>query len=179
MLDYEVLEQALQRSKANAGAAESQGMLCGILCARTQGREAWLGQLYDEVPAGDVLVQEGKAQLGVLYETCQAELNSGGLEFSLLLPADDVPLEQRGQALGAWCQGFLFGFGLSGLKLDELPEDSRELIQDMSEIAKLELPGEDSEEDETAFAEIVEYLRMGVLLINEELNPVKAAPVLH
>ena len=34
-----------------------------------------------------------------------------------LLPCDDTPLSQRVQALGGWCEGFLFGAGLTGIDL--------------------------------------------------------------
>jgi len=177
MLDYQALDETLARSRANAGAAESQGMLCGLLCAHADPRAAWLAEMYDDPDGADVLAREGRKVLEQLYADCRRELGNGGLTFMLMLPDDGAPLARRGEALRNWCQGFLYGFGLSGRNVDDLPEDSRELLRDISEIARLALPEDDNEEDETAFAEIVEYLRMGVLLINEELNPVRQGPV--
>lgn len=177
MLDYQALDETLARSQANAGAAESQGMLCGLLCAHAEPHDAWLAEMYDGEAAGDVLAREGRQILERMYRDCREALGGDNSGLVLMLPDDDMPLVQRGEALRNWCRGFLYGFGLSGRNIDDLPEDSRELLRDISEIARLDLPEEDNEEDETAFAEIVEYLRMGVLLINEELNPVRQGPV--
>ena len=49
-------------------------------------------------------------------------------------------------------------------------------MRDFVEISRLS-PGEggDGNDDETAFAEVVEYVRMAVLLVYEELRPLRAA----
>ena len=50
-------------------------------------------------------------------------LRGDEMEFELLLPDDDAPLEQRATALSQWCQGFLYGFGTGGSRASasELP----------------------------------------------------------
>jgi len=58
-----------------------------------------------------------------------------------------------------------------------LPADVREILRDLVEISKVAFEAaEAGEEEERAYAEIVEYVRVGVLLINEEMHPVKAPP---
>jgi len=53
----------------------------------------------------------------------------------------------------------------------------REILRDLAEISKVEFDVEGAgEAEEGAYAEIVEYVRVGVLLINEEMHPVKAPP---
>ena len=42
---------------------------------------------------------------------------------------------------------------------------------------EMDLDNEDESED--ALAEIIEYLRVGVLMMNEEMQPMKAAPQVH
>ena len=82
-------------------------------------------------------------------------------------------------ALGEWCQGFLSGLTLGGISdFDKLGTDAREVVEDLVEIARAGTSYhlEGSEEDEQAYAELMEYLRVGVLLINEELQPLKSAP---
>ena len=55
-----------------------------------------------------------------------------------------------------------------------------ELLDDLAEIARVDFEvGEPDEEEQAAFAEVVEYVRVGVLLINEELQPSKAPPQLQ
>ncbi len=61
--------------------------------------------------------------------------------------------------------------------LASLPADSGEVMRDLVEIARAssyDLSG--GEEDEASYNELLEYVRTGVLLINEELNPTQAPP---
>ena len=56
-----------------------------------------------------------------------------------------------------------------------MPEDVAELVRDITEISRADFEIEEADEDdEQAFSEVVEYVRMGVLLINDELQPLKA-----
>ena len=123
-----------------------------------------------------------------LHEVILAQMRSadpyGG--FQLLLPDDDDELDERTEALGDWCLGFVYGLAAGGLSEDsELPEDTRELLMDFIEISRAsndvgELDDDsDEEEDEHAFVEIVEYVRTGVLLINEELQPLQTSQIIH
>jgi uncharacterized protein YgfB (UPF0149 family) len=49
-------------------------------------------------------------------------------------------------------------------------------MRDFVEISRLgHGDGDDGNEDETAFAEIAEYVRMAVLLVYEELRPLRTA----
>jgi hypothetical protein len=62
----------------------------------------------------------------------------------------------------------------------ELPGDVAEIIQDISEISRADVDGgAQGEDEENALSELVEYVRMSVLLVNEELQPMKAPPRLH
>ena len=64
--------------------------------------------------------------------------------------------------------------GLQDLK--DLPADSKEILMDMTKIAKAGgYAVEGTEEDESAFTEIAEYLRAAVLLVFQELNPTESA----
>ena len=42
-----------------------------------------------------------------------------------------------------------------------------------------ELDLDEQEESETAFMELVEYLRVGILMMNEEMQPLKTSPQVH
>ena len=55
-------------------------------------------------------------------------------------------------------------------------EQSRECLSDLLEISKLDAKEVASEETEQQYAEIVEHVRMSVLMLNETLNPVMPAP---
>ena len=61
----------------------------------------------------------------------------------------------------------------SGGQFEVLSEEAREAIDDLQQIALVELTvsegeGQDSEQDEVAFTEIVEYIRVVTLMISED-----------
>ncbi len=175
-LDFDAIELALARVDAGADAADSHGFLCGLICAAGYADPAlWSAELLGEQEPGNALVEETTRILQALYEDTQARINGEDLDFELLLPADDTPLIDRAEALGLWCHGFLSGLGVGGLPdSDKLSDDAGELIGDLTEISKVDFDMSDpTEEDEEAFAEIVEFVRVGVLLLSEELQPAR------
>jgi uncharacterized protein YgfB (UPF0149 family) len=178
--DYAEVDQALREAGAIGGGAEAHGLLCGLLCAAGRAEQgAWMEQLLKGCKSA--LSLEGSERLGELYQGTLGQLNDPELGFRLLLPGDDAGLEQRTVALSRWCEGFLFGLGAGGVtKERKLAREASEFLADLGEIARAELVGDEAEEgEEEAFAEIVEYLRMGVLMLNEELQPIKAPPQIH
>lgn len=174
------IDDALERLESDAGAAESHGAMAGLLCAAGRlERAQWLKRLFPSIDSSDLLAREAMEQLARLYEETARQLDDAVLDFHLLLPEDDeAPLDERIEALAEWCQGFLLGMSEGGMKdLSTLPADSGEVMRDLVEIARAgsyDLAG--GEEDEVAYNELLEYVRTGVLLINEELNPTQAPP---
>ena len=83
---------------------------------------------------------------------------------------DEAPIAERAGALVDWCRGFLGGLGLSGsLAHEGLTGDAGEVLADLGRIAATELRHGEAEDDEEAYAEVVEYVRVGVLLVHGEL----------
>jgi uncharacterized protein len=189
--DIPQLEDLLFNVDAALGATESHGALCGMLCAQgaTEASQWMLYVLGEHEDTTQALQQTGKKLLQI-HQTSVEQMNDSSAEFELMLPDDDEPLEVRIEALGTWCQGFVYGLAVGGIKEDtELPDDSKELIKDILEIsragyvadneAELSADEEDSEDDEVAFMEVSEYVRMGVLLIYEELQPLQSSQTVH
>ncbi|MCW8957230.1 MAG: UPF0149 family protein [Gammaproteobacteria bacterium] len=173
--DYHSLQQALQKTDADMTAAECHGSLCGIYCASGKIElENWLQQIFEELDLNNVLIKEASQLLVGLFQNTQQQLNDTEADFQLLLPDDEDSLDNRTEALADWCHGFTYGLAMGGLKEDrELPEDTAEIIRDMTEIARAGFDSSEiTEADEEAFMHIHEYVRMGVLLITEELQPV-------
>ncbi len=79
-------------------------------------------------------------------------------------------------ALGEWCQGFLYGLG-TGVAVPEasqLPGDAAEVLRDMTEITHVDVdPADDAESNEAAYAELVEFVRVGVQLLYDQLQPMR------
>jgi uncharacterized protein len=170
------ITRVLEGLSSSVPAAESHGCLCGALCTSAHyAMERWLEEI---IPEEDKRSDDDSRQaLGLLYSDTLQAMRGDELSLELLLPDDDVALELRAIALSQWCQGFLYGFGTGQpVNTEELPADVDEILRDMTHIgrATVEL-GEGSEEEEEAYAEVVEYVRVGVQLIHDELAEVRGA----
>jgi len=179
--DFDTLQAALERVHAETGAAEGHGALCGMLSLNNSiDVRSWIDTMLEQGDPNDALVRDARQLLLSLYEETQRELNDSNLEFVLLLPDDDEALEYRVRALADWCRGFLYGLALAGYRADgAVPEDTADFVNDLNEIAQASFEVTPGNEDETAFAEVSEYVRMGVLLVSEEMQPSTAPPRLH
>jgi uncharacterized protein YgfB (UPF0149 family) len=175
-VDYEQLSAALTRIGFHDEPAEYHGTLCGSLCVR-QPEEMDLLRLLDS-GHGD---ERGPLQADddaktALRRLCAESLNAlqdDEMRFAPLLPADETALAARVLALGAWCEGFLYGLASRpGLKLEACSEDVREVIRDFTQFTQATLgEHEDLELEESAYAELVEYIRVGAQLVFMEFRP--------
>ena len=192
--DISQLEGLLFDVDAALGATESHGTLCGMLCAQgATDASQWMLHVLGEHEETSKLLQTTGKKLLQIHQMSVEQMNDNDIEFELRLPDDDEELGARVEALGNWCQGFVYGLSLGGMKENtELPEDSKELIKDIVEISRAGYVADDeaeaelnasmddaNEEDEVAFMEVSEYVRMGVLLIYEELQPLQSSQTVH
>jgi len=175
--DFDDLSHSLIKLNAATEAAESQGLLCGILCAMGRiDKASWLQQVLGEaVPQGDLLIQEVKEQLEAVFNETMEALYDEEYGFQLFLPDDEVSLTERLAALSEWCQGFLLGFSMRSMDTieSETRDEINSLLEDFVELTRIdvELDGETDEDDESFF-EISEYIRMGVIFIFTSLHPI-------
>ena len=97
---------------------------------------------------------------------------SSDLDLELLLADEDDELVERSRSLAEWCQGFMSGLGLSGVKDGQIPSESQELIADFYKIANLDSDNKDDLDQGNDFAlmELIEYVRMGTIYIFEDLQ---------
>jgi yecA family protein len=181
-LDYYELGDALARARSAVNPDECQGLFAGLICASgCAAAHQWMPEVFDDFDPRDLLQSAACKQLQLLYERTLAGLNSPDLDFELLLPDAADSLRDRAQALAGWCAGFLSGLGLGGLRDGaQVPDEVSELFDDLAQIARLDFELDDpDEEEQAAFEEVVEYVRVGVLVINEELQPSQVSPQLQ
>ena len=163
--------------------AECHGLLCGLVC-RESSRTA--GEFLEQLSAMELVVSPDRAlhaALAQLWRSTTGQLEDEDLGFRLWLPDDDESLERRTAALAQWCSGFLAGLGSAG-QLDVLSAEAREAIADLQEIARADLSaegeaGREGEDDEVAYAEIVEYVRVVTLMMREDFRGPKGGEVIH
>lgn len=171
---YAGVEEALREVGAHVGAAEGHGMLCGMLTATDDTSQAhWIAEvLADTQPRGET-ARHCLETLTLVYDETAAGLADAQFEFQPMLPGEESSLAERSQALAGWCSGFLFGLGYNQPGSDDasLPANVREALNDMAEIARVAAQPDEDEDDEDAYTELVEYIRVAVLLCREHLNP--------
>lgn len=170
---YASVSVALADLDSEVEPAECHGMLCGMLCS-PDGFETglWLQHLAgyrDEVPDADEL---DETLVDLLRSTLRG-MDSDEFGFELLLPDDDEPLSIRTDALGGWCRGFLSGFGVTRGAAG-LSSESQEFLGDLYRLSQVDPHEAAGEVGENAFLEIVEYARMGTILLREENRHVTA-----
>jgi uncharacterized protein len=172
---YTEIQRVLTDERSMTDAAEAHGTLTGCLCAAIGYRfEDWLLEILPEGRAQPL----AKAALRELYLETSGALESSEMEFDLLLPEDEASLDTRTVALAQWCQGFLYGLGGSAIQdTNGLPGEVGEIVRDLSEITRVGVDdGQSVESNESAYAELVEFVRVGVQLVFEELSPLRDQP---
>jgi len=172
MQNYEQLNEILITSGAGFYASESHGFLCALVCGNGQAEEQKIREFFlldsDEIVNPDECFNYLKA----LAEDIEAKMYSSDLDLELLLADEDDELAERSHSLAEWCQGFMSGLGLSGVKDGQIPSESQVLIDDFYKIANLDSDNKDDSEQGNDFAlmELIEYVRMGTIYIFEDLR---------
>lgn len=167
-MTYAELATALKTLELGIGASDLHGSLTGYLCAGGRASiEEWPRALEIEPEAATAL---NDLALRRLYTECRAQLEDPDLGFEPLLPGLEAPVELRAEALVEWCRGFLGGVGLSGAQPRALSVDATEVLTDLSRIASSQFDYDNAEEDEVALSEVLEFVRIGVLLLHAEMR---------
>jgi uncharacterized protein YgfB (UPF0149 family) len=171
---YDEFERVLRDAHALPEPAEAHGTLAGALCSsRDYGLIEWLREILPDESADESVLQSSVLQN--VYNSMVRTLVGHDADFKPLLPDDDAPLMERADALSLWCQGFLYGLG-SGATPDpgKVSTEAGEIIRDLTEITHVGVEaGEENEENEAAYAEVVEFVRVGVQLLFVELAPAR------
>lgn len=169
------LARTLEHLAAGCTAPELHGVLTGLLAGgarlnrptllKVLETHANIDQSFGDTPATGLW----QLQLSTLND-----LGSSELEFQPLVPDDDDDLALRVTSLADWCQGFLVGFGTAIKPNDtRIHEESiRETLQDIVQVSHVDATAQDNDEgDESAYAELYEFVRMAVIHLFEEMQP--------
>ncbi len=188
-INHEELDAALKRCGANWDAGQAHGLLCSRLAIL--GSDAgigWLDQVLEGSDPDNALRRECETMLDGLYTYTHRQLTERQSEFEPLLPDNSDSTVIRAEAIARWCEGFLHGL-VSGSPDEQLKErlasePLNDIIKDMLQITRATVDDDtDDEANESAYTEIVEYLRVAVQLTYEELaeirSPLPGGAVLH
>ena len=173
----------------NMGAVSSAAVLHGLLCGRLSAGNLpdsndWyaIAQKYLDIEFVE-LNDEQKALFELVLEQTSSLIADDEYRFSLLLPGDEMGLQQRVNELGSWCEGYLHGLGqaLGGKGESALSPDVADAMRDIAQITQVEFDeNDDLDENESYWVELVEYVKVAVLNIYADLNNTdKPADPLH
>ena len=179
---FEKIETSLANADVICRAAELHGTMCGMLVGNISFIfEKWLREMIDFRIEKNSLSSEHLALLRSLFLESSARLQTGDLSFQILLPSDEADYQERVQALSEWCMGFVYGVGVNQtLCISELSEQNQVFISTVSELSlgiDCEVNENDDSEDEKSYAQMVEYLCVGVLSLNDDARAMNAAAV--
>jgi uncharacterized protein YgfB (UPF0149 family) len=185
-MEFEQVNEAISAYPELESPSFIQGMLMGLICGDNDIQEAvWIKKLIEEAQIKSVKESFLKS-LDEMYQHTNKGMNGSGFELNLCLPDDGESMVFRAAMLGQLCEGLLYGLGLIGALTEsenKIPEVVRELVEDFGQISRIDVAGlagedQDNEAFEADFVELVEFVKVGVLTINEELNPTQAPPIM-
>jgi uncharacterized protein YgfB (UPF0149 family) len=167
--DFTELDLMLTNNSIKQHPSESHGMICGIVCSN-QPIDNWeikitgLSDIKNDDNANKTLQN--------LYQLSDQLLSNSLFDFQLILPDDSEALPTRAEALTLWCQGFLMGLQIANIPVSGSQKDEvSESIRDLVEIAKMNYEAVvASEEDEEAYTELAEYVRIAVIDVHQDLH---------
>ena len=168
------LEAALRRCGSSWDAGQAHGLLCGRLSVGgPEGASGWLDVVLADTDPGSAQRGECETLLNALCASTWRQLVDRQSEFELLLPGDGDDTSVRTEAMARWCEGFLHGLVSEkhneALRQRLAAEPLADIIRDMLQITRAAADDDDVESEESAYAELVEYLRVAAQLTYEEL----------
>jgi len=171
-IDYDIVKDVLHGLNTDDTISSAHGILCGFACVKPDVTiDDWLSEVLVNIDLNNLSEKEAFGRLAEIFNSTHEQLADPTLNFLLLIADDDHSLTDQAHTLVEWCQGFLVGLGLS--KVQASDEQVLEMIKDISEIAQLDAELMDNEDNAEDLFEIIEFVRIGVLFIQETLQPSK------
>lgn len=166
--DFSDLERALSGLNWEGSPSEMHGAICGYLASGIEWSDAsWPIELIGDPQSH--CAEQVRRIVGMVARQAQGSLDSNDLDFVPWLADSEVPLSVRVETMTSWCRGFLGGFGL-GNPEQPLASEVGEVLQSFATIAAAPPDiGEEEEEDESAWTELLEFIRVSALLCHSYL----------
>lgn len=168
MPSFQEVEEVLHETPLQMHPSQAHGHICAEICTASQNSiNEWQKWVIGEENRKNI-----PESIQILYDVSAAQLGDFMLEFNLLLPEDSQSMKARVEALVLWCQGYVTGLEVAHVSEKYFSKTViNETIHDLLEISHLnqaDVSGD--EQDEVAYMELVEYVRMAVIFLYQELR---------
>ncbi len=171
-LNFDQLKTTLHHLNTDDTLSSAHGILCGFACIKPNlGLDDWLNEVLVSINLNNLNEKSAHEKLAQIFNKTLSQLSDETLDFQLLIANDEKKLCIQASTLIQWCQGYLAGLGLQ--KISTTDEEALEIIKDLYEISRLDADLLDNEKNAQDLNEIIEFVRMGALLIQETLQPSK------
>jgi uncharacterized protein YgfB (UPF0149 family) len=172
VLDFDECCTQMMEFGYEVSPSELHGLLSGVVCVGLKMTPEKVITLAIKHLNVDTCSDRNRLTINTMHEFIEREMFNADSRYALFLPDDELDLTQRVRCLASWAQGFLVGFGTASgqMGVTEFSSETEEALKDIVNIANIsdDFGTEEGEEGESAYAEIVEYLKIAVLLMSSE-----------
>ena len=164
---YEEIKEVFESQGIRRHCSEFHGMIIGMISSGGPNFKSNDLDIFLTAYIGGPLTAELVSVIKVLVEQGSESLGEySSFEFDVALPPDGSPLNEQVNALSAWCAGFVAAAEKYGL-VSEPQENAliRETIQDFIRISEISEDIGDSDENESDYTQLREFVRVGALTV--------------
>lgn len=170
LLSFEAVDESLTLTDIVVNPAYLQGVWCGLIIGGQYcPPQEWLDVAFEEAGIWATLSTHVQSILLQLAEQTVVSLGAIDFSFKLLLPSDDLELQVRADALHEWCEGFVLGVNNQQQQQTLLTDDGAQALADLTKISEMDFTTTECEEEEFSYMELVEFVRIAVLTIHQNL----------
>ena len=157
--------------------ADLQGFVTGLLASGGAiDVDKWQGLAQEFMDLPEPLTElEQKEAINAYFLLAERAIADPNYGYQLLLPDDAMAMAVRAEALGAWAQSFLTGFGMSCNDAEQLDEDGKDMLESLAQIAQIDTELDDAEENEALYAELCEFVRVAALYLDQHMKATSVA----
>ncbi|GAB3003161.1 UPF0149 family protein [Psychrosphaera aestuarii] len=176
-MTHQELAQILNEQDFTATASEFHGLLVGLISGGMfKGSKDYQEHLAELFNNGMTIKGKIKVAAQDIVSSIYDQLEAGEMAFEILMMDDDEPLSDQAEELINWVQYFLVGFGLNKRDLKLASNDVREVIEDLTNITRMDSEMEDTNENQADFYEVVEFIRVSAILCHQEFGTETTVP---
>lgn len=167
---FENVAQALGPLDLGFGPSYLHGLWTGLIMGEQYCKpQDWLDLAWEKSQVWDELPPQAQMLLLQMAEQTIVALEMFDFGFQLLLPDDDLPLQDRAQAIHEWCVGYVWGLQNQQYQQNLLTNDGAQALADITKISEMDFSTIECEEEEESYMEIVEFVRVAVLTVHQNL----------
>ncbi|GHB59154.1 hypothetical protein GCM10008107_05370 [Psychrosphaera saromensis] len=170
-MNHDQLVSTLNENDFTATASELHGLLTGLVCGGMF-REStdYLEHMSELFNNGLSVKGSLKKATETMVEDLFNQFESEDMSFAIYLPDDDESLTDQAEELLNWVQYFLVGFGLNKRDLTMSSNEAREIIEDFTNITRMDTQFDENNESQADFYEVVEFVRISAVLCHQEFG---------